>query len=98
MTEKEILTKINQVKAVVNQPQDTWRNALAAIGIPADIANRAAQYGYKILIASVLYLQLCKCEEAPIQKHRRTERAALLTITCELERYENGVDNFLTKI
>ena len=92
MTEKEILTKINIVKAILNQPQDTWRNALAAIGIPADIANRAAQYGYKILIASVIYLQLCKCEEdQPINKHRRTERAALLVISCELDRYENGV-------
>ena len=92
MTKEEVLTKINQVKAVVNQPRETWQDALAAIGIPSEIANKARRYGYAIFVASVLYLQLCKCEEAqPIHKHRRTERAALLVISCELDRYENGV-------
>ena len=91
MTHTEITSKINQVKAVVNQPRETWLDALATIGIPSEIANRAARYGYAIFIASVLYLQLCKCEEPSPIKHRKTERVALLVISCELDRYENGV-------
>ena len=89
MTYEECMQTKKQVKAILNQPQDTWRNALAAIGIPADVANRAAQN--ERLVAIYLYLDLCVPSGLQTQKaHYKAERSALMTITNYLNRYENG--------
>ena len=79
MTKEEYSAKCAQVKAILNQPRDTWQNALGAIGIPSEIANGCVKYNAPKIIENYLWFCIPKepDECLTLKVHLEAEEQAL---------------------